>query len=108
MTPQLPPLLSAYFAAKNKHDIDVMLMPFADDAIVKDEGHEHHGHTAIRAWMEDTTSRYRVTVEIIAVEDRNGKVAVTGRVSGNFLGSPVDLGYIFTISANKIIGLEIA
>jgi hypothetical protein len=40
MTPTLPQPIAACFAATNTHDIDVMLQPFADGAIVRDEGRE--------------------------------------------------------------------
>ena len=33
---------------------------------------------------------------------------VTGRVSGNFPGSPVDLRYVFTLEDGKIARLEIS
>lgn len=34
------------FAVQNTHDIDAMLAPFAEDAVVRDEGHEHRGTSA--------------------------------------------------------------
>src|SRR3954471_13978351 len=55
MTSQLPFPLAAYYAAKNKHEVAAMLAPFADDAVVKDEGSEYHGTSAIRSWIEETT-----------------------------------------------------
>jgi ketosteroid isomerase-like protein len=61
MNLEQPAPISAYFAAKNVHDIDAMLAPFAADAEVRDEGENHVGHTAIRAWMEHTTRKYKVT-----------------------------------------------
>ena len=64
MTVKLPQPLVDYFAAKNRHDIDGMLIPFSPDATVRDEGEIHQGAVAIRDWMEATTRKYRVTVEI--------------------------------------------
>ncbi|PYM74471.1 MAG: hypothetical protein DME10_06420 [Candidatus Rokuibacteriota bacterium] len=37
-----------------------------------------------------------------------GKTIVTGRVSGNFPNSPVELRYAFTLAGGKIARLEIA
>ena len=37
MSIDLPGPISAYFKAKNEHDIDAMLAPFDEDASVKDE-----------------------------------------------------------------------
>ena len=108
MSIDLPGPISAYFKAKNEHDIDAMLAPFDEDASVKDEGQEHHGRPAIRSWMEDTRRKYGVTVEVKDVTDRNGKTVVSGLVSGNFAGSPVLLDFAFMISGPKITRLEIA
>jgi hypothetical protein len=38
MSKQLPLPLATYYEAKNQHDINGMLAPFAEDAVVKDEG----------------------------------------------------------------------
>ena len=107
MSIDLPGPISAYFKANNEHDIDAMLAPFDENATVKDEGQEHHGRSAIRAWMEDVTRKYRVTVEINDVTNANGKTVVSGLVSGNFPGSPLLLSHTFTLSGPRIARLEI-
>ncbi len=56
--------LAAHFAAKNRHDIDAMLLPFSDDATVRDEGEAMRGSVEIRIWMEETTRKYRVNAEV--------------------------------------------
>jgi len=108
MSRQLPPPLAAYYEAKNQHDINGMLAPFAEGAVVRDEGHEHHGRTAIRSWMEHTTRKYRVTVDVKQVETVGDRLIVSGLVSGDFPGSPATLRYAFTLSGSKIARLEIA
>jgi hypothetical protein len=107
MTIQLPSPLAAYFAAKNKHDIDAMLAPFADDAVVKDEGAERRATAAIRSWMDDTTRKYRVTVEVKNIGEEDGRTTVSSLVSGDFPGSPAILRYAFTLSGSEISRLEI-
>jgi hypothetical protein len=107
MSAILPEPLAAYFAAKNTHDIDAMLCPFADDATVKDEGREHHGFASIRAWMEDTTTRYRVTAEVEEIAEADGSITVTARISGSFPGSPIQIQYMFTLVHGKIARLVI-
>jgi len=107
VTIQLPALVTAYFLAANRQDIDAMLVPFAAEAIVQDEGEEHVGHVAIRAWMVETTQKYRVTVEPQKSEDSNGRTTVAGLVSGNFPGSPAKLRYSFTLSSDGISRLAI-
>lgn len=107
-TKDLPEPVAAYFAAKNKHDIDGMMAQFNEDAKVKDEGREYCGRAAIRAWVEQTTRKYRVTVAVKEVESATDRDVVSGLVSGNFPGSPVLLRYAFTRSGTKIVRLEIA
>lgn len=108
MSMELPEPVAAYFAANNLHDIDAMLAPFSETATVKDEGQERSGAAAIREWMEETTSKYRATVAVTGAVETDGKTVATGRVSGNFPGSPVDLRYAFTLSEEKISRLEIS
>ena len=108
MSKQLPLPLATYYEAKNQHDINGMLAPFAEDALVKDEGQEHHGRAAIRSWMEHTTRKYRVTIDIKQIEPVDDRLIVSGLVSGDFPGSPAMLRYAFTLSGSKIARLEIA
>ncbi|MET0545661.1 MAG: nuclear transport factor 2 family protein [Caulobacterales bacterium] len=107
MTLQLPPSIAAYFEAKNQHDIDAMLKPFAEDARVKDEGETMIGCIAVRKWMEDTTRKYRVTVEPETREREGDRIVVRALVSGSFPGSPVRLTYRFGLRAEQIANLEI-
>ena len=108
MSTKLPQPLAAYFAGNNNHDIDAMLVPFTAGAIVKDEGQERRGLTAIRAWMEETTRKYGATVEVSNVTETAENTTVTGLVSGNFPGSPVELRYTFILDSEKIVRLEIS
>lgn len=107
MSTQLPEPIAAYFTATNRHDIDAMVAPFAETALVKDEGRERRGMTAIREWIEETTRNYHHTVAVMDVAQAGGKTVVTGRVSGTFPGSPVDLRHLFTLDGGKIACLEI-
>jgi len=107
MTIILPAPVAGYFAAKNRHDVDGMLAPFAAAAVVRDEGRAHEGRAAIRAWMEETTKKYRVTVVPEAAAEEGGRLVVTGLVSGDFPGSPARLTYRFALADGAIAGLEI-
>jgi ketosteroid isomerase-like protein len=107
MTIKIPKPLAAYFTAANNHDIDAMLASFAEQSIVKDEGQEMRGRTAIREWMEETTRKYGFTVEATDVAVTDGRTLVTGLVSGNFPGSPAQLQFAFTLDGEKIVNLEI-
>lgn len=107
MSIKLPEPIAAYFAATNSHNVDAMLALFAGTAIVKDEGQERRGLAAIREWMEEANKKYRFTVEVTGLAEVNGNPVVTGRVSGTFPGSPVDLRHFFTLAGEKITRLEI-
>jgi ketosteroid isomerase-like protein len=103
----LPTPLSKYFEAQNAHDLDAMLSVFADHASVRDEGEDITGRAAIRAWIEETTRKYRVTVTPAGVSLADGRTIVTAQVSGTFPGSPIKLNYRFMIVDEKISNLEI-
>jgi len=107
MTDNLPAPLSAYFAAKNRHELDAMLAPFAEDAVGKDEGATMTGHAAIRDWMVETTRKYAVTVDVREVAIAGENVKVKALVSGNFPGSPATLGYDFKLAGGRIARLAI-
>ncbi len=107
MTIDAPQPILDYYAAKNRHDIDGMLAPFAANAVVVDEKKTYEGRAAIRAWMEETTRKYRVTSEPEALEKKDGQHVVTAKVSGNFPGSPVRLSFRFALAEAQIAGLEI-
>ena len=104
---ELPISISAYFEAKNRHDVDGMVRVFADDASVRDEGHEYRGRAAIRAWLEDVTSRYAVSAEPQTATADGAVIVVSTQIAGNFPGSPVVLDFRFTPAGAQIARLEI-
>jgi len=57
--------------------------------------------------MEEVSKKYRPTVDVIDVGQMDDQTIVTGRVAGNFPGSPVDLRYTFILAGEKIARLEI-
>lgn len=107
MSIALPPPLDTYFTAVNAHDADRIALCFAPDAVVHDEREDRIGRAAIRTWADETGRRYRHSVEVLAGESAAGGVSVTGRVSGDFPGSPIELRYDFTLSDGLIRRLEI-
>ena len=105
---KLPAPVQAYFAGKRDNDIDAMLAPFAEDAVVQDEGGEMRGLAEIREWMRETIRKYRYTVEITGVEERSVTTSVTCRLTGAFPGSPLDVTYAFALNDAKITSLQIS
>jgi len=107
MSEALPQPIAAYIAGSNAHDADACAACFTDRAVVRDEGREMQGTAAIRHWMDAAIKKYGHVVEVITSAEADGKTIVTGRVSGNFPNSPVELRYAFTLAGEKIAHLEI-
>lgn len=103
----LPQVLSDYYAAVNDGRIDDAAACFADDALVRDESQDRQGREAIRTWIAETTQKYQPQVEVIGMREADGAFVTTGRVSGTFPGSPVQLEYSFTVNGGKISHLVI-
>ena len=106
MTLNLPKPVAAYFIA-DEADGEAVARCFTDDAVVKDEGHAYNGRAAIKKWKEDASAKYVYTSEPLACEQKDGKVVVTCRLTGNFPGSPVDLRFFFELAGEKIASLEV-
>lgn len=106
MVIELPGPVAAYFAA-DSGDGEALARCFAEDAVVTDEGREHRGRAAIRAWKAAASRKYSYTAEPFAVASHDGKTVVTAHVVGDFPGSPVDLRYVFALAGDRIAALEI-
>jgi ketosteroid isomerase-like protein len=108
MTLRLPESLTEYFSAANTDDPDRIAACFAEDAVVRDEGRDIHGRSAVRAWAEETRRKYRFRAEIVAVEAEADRTVVTAHLTGDFPGSPIDLRYRFKLAGRDIAALEIS
>jgi hypothetical protein len=107
MSITLPAPIALYFTSENAHDTSAVDRCFAAGAVVRDEGKTITGVAAIQAWRAETEQKYHHIVEPLSVATRDGKVVVTGKVSGNFPGSPINLQHIFEIKDGRIVSLEI-
>ncbi|WP_246730118.1 nuclear transport factor 2 family protein [Nitratireductor mangrovi] len=104
---QLPGPIAAYFEADRSRSVDAVAACFRDDAVVTDERRTHAGREAIRRWKTEASTAYTYAVEPIALSEDEGRTVVTGRVAGNFPGSPIDLRYVFRLDGDRIASLEI-
>ena len=102
----LPKPIALYFRAE-KAGVEAVCQSFTENAVVKDEGRRHKGRAAIKQWQADTTKKYQYTSEPLACEEKDGKIIVTSRLTGNFAFSPVDLRFFFELDGDKIAALEI-
>ena len=103
----LPKPIEIYFASENVHDTAAIDTCFAADATVRDERRTIEGLDAIRAWRIETGKKYNHTIEPLAITERDGKIIVTGKVSGNFPGSPINLDHVFELRGDRIVSLKI-
>jgi len=103
----LPAPVAAYFAA-DATGAEAVAHCFTDGAVVIDEQQEYRGRTAIARWKAEASATFRYTVDRLGARVSGNQTTVTGRVTGNFPGSPVDLQYCFTLEGDKIARLEIA
>jgi ketosteroid isomerase-like protein len=103
----LPTPVAAYFAADTT-GAEAVAECFTDGAVVIDERREYRGRTAIARWKAEVSAKFRYTVERLGAHVSGDQTTVTGRVTGDFPGSPVDLQFRFTLLGDKIARLEIA
>ncbi len=109
MTPlPLPAALTAYFAADRQNDSTAVAHCFVPQGVVVDEARTHVGRAAIAAWKADASARYRYQCEPLQLDTAGDRHVVTGRLTGNFPGSPIDLRYTFVLDGTAIARLEIA
>lgn len=102
-------VITRYFEADARRDIDAIVALFTDDAVVVDDGQTFQGTAAIRGWQEGAASKYQYTTEVISTK-RTGEEStfVTGRLIGNFPGGTAELNWGFTLQDDLIRRLEIA
>jgi hypothetical protein len=74
---------------------------------VHDEGRDHRGLDAIRAWKRQADAKYQYVMEPLNASVGETIVTLRARLTGNFPGSPIELSYTFTLAADQIAALEI-
>lgn len=102
-----PAPVSAWLAADAAGDPEALARSFAPEGAVLDEGAVHRGQEAIRAWWRAAKAKYRHRMIPLTIATENGRTIVTGRVSGDFPGSPATLRFAFDVGADGIQRLEI-
>lgn len=105
---QLPRPVAAYLAAEEAKDAERVAQCFHGDAVVRDEGEEHRGLTAIEAWYRGVNAQYRFVVEPLDASVDGPTVVVRTHVSGDFPGGAADLRCTFEVVEDRIKSLEIA
>lgn len=101
-------VVSRYVQAKQQGDVGAALECFAPDAVVRDDGQEHVGIDAVRAWMEDISSTFELTYDVVAVGHEGTSTVAEVAVAGNFPGSPITFRYDAQVVEDRIRALAIA
>ena len=107
MDVELPAPIAIYFAAENQGHTEIVAQCFAENAVVRDEGQTIEGLAAIKQWQAETKRKYQHTIEPLTSAQKDGKIIVTNRLTGNFPGSPIELDFVFTLAGDKIASLEV-
>jgi hypothetical protein len=106
-TKTLPAAVTRYLEAANRRDALTAADSFTADASVHDENRDYAGRDAIRAWVAETSGKYRPAFTVMRASVRGDDVSLAVAVSGEFPGSPVTLDYQLRLRAGKILTLTI-
>src|ERR1700686_121211 len=107
MMTKLPTPIAIYVAVEKSGETEALAQCFAEDAVVRDEGQRIEGLAAIKRWMAEAKRKYQHVIEPLVSTEKDGKTFVTNRLTGNFPGSPIELEFVFTLDADKIVSLDI-
>jgi hypothetical protein len=107
MSMQLPTPIALYFTAENADRPDDLTACIASNARVFDEGRAYEGLAAIKTWKAATKAKYNHSVEPLEAQERDGKIVVKCRLTGDFPGSPVIVDFFFKLEGDKIKALDI-
>lgn len=109
MTDMYPEVISRYFSAVDRQDLDGLTECFTDDATVTDDGRTYHGRGEIRGWREATGVGYEYVVEVLdAQQTADDAYLVDTNILSNVSGATVELKFRFTLAGRLIKDLQIA
>ncbi|WP_371400866.1 nuclear transport factor 2 family protein [Kribbella sp. NBC_00662] len=105
---ELPDLITTYLSAHQTRDLDTAIAQYTTDAVVTDDGHDHHGPAEIATWLARAATEYTYTSTVKAAyrADQN-HFDVLHHLEGNFPGGTADLHFRFTLRNNLIAQLLI-
>ena len=103
----LPAAVARYLEAANRFDALGAADCFTANATVHDENHDYVGQDAIRAWVAETSRKYRPAFTVMRTAVRGDDVSLAVAVSGQFPGSPVTLDYVLQLRDGKISTLTV-
>ena len=109
MSIKLPEPIEKYIRNSGSGALDEAAAAFAADATVVDEGEDTTaiGREAIHGWMTDYISKYKTTVDVTDMAEKDGEVVVTTLVSGDFPGNRAEFVYRCTLRDGLISRLVV-
>jgi ketosteroid isomerase-like protein len=109
MNDTYPEIVSRYFSAVERRDLEVLGTCFVDDATLTDDGRTYQGRTEILAWREAAGPAYEYVVEVLDWErTADDAYVVDTNVASTVSGEPVELTFRFTLQGRLIEDLRIA
>lgn len=103
----LPKLIAAYVEANARLDPEAMLAPFAETAVVLDDGGRHEGRDALKGWIQTATIDNKAVFTPDNWREEDGRIVIDGLTHGDFKGSPIRFTLAFTLEGPAITALEI-
>ena len=105
---QLPGPITTYLVAHARRDTGAALAAFTTDAVVTDEGRDHHGGAEIEEWLKSSGDSYSYTTEFTGASIlAAASFDVVQHLEGDFPGGVADLHYRFTLEGGRISRLVI-
>jgi hypothetical protein len=105
----LPEAVQRYLDGRESGEPSAAVAPFAEDAVVEDDGRTYRGREEIAAWRTGTASAFRYTSTRLTTTVEGARVVLVDRLEGDFPGGRVDLTSVFTLDeTGAIAALRIA
>lgn len=105
----VPEAVQRYLDGREDAEPSAAAAPFAEDAVVEDDGRAYRGRAEITAWRTGAASAFRYTSTRLATSVEGARVVLVDRLEGDFPGGRVDLTSVFALdAAGAIASLRIA
>ncbi|MFS4505118.1 nuclear transport factor 2 family protein [Clavibacter sp. Sh2141] len=105
----LPEAVQRYLDGREAGEPSAAAAPFAEDAVVEDDGRTYRGREEIAAWRTGAAAAFRYTSTRLATTVEGTRVVLVDRLEGDFPGGRVDLTSAFALDeAGAIASLRIA
>ena len=106
MSIDLPEPIAAFVEANAHLDVDGMMEPFRQDAVLIDNGKLFEGQAAIRKLFDDEVVPVKAIFTPDTIREEDGQTVLEGPAYGDFPGSPLRFTYRFTLVNGAIETLE--